>query len=85
MFLSSRLGQFLLVVGAVSEHGVDDVGAAAGEADEGGVVFLALGTFAVVEVPGFGVVQGGERGQEQGVLQPLVPASCRVFTFNRGA
>jgi hypothetical protein len=36
------------VVGAAAEHGVEDVAAAAGEADQGGVVFLALGVFAVV-------------------------------------
>ena len=37
-----------LVVGAVAEHGVDDVAAAAGQADYGSVVALALGAFAVV-------------------------------------
>ena len=32
----------------VAKHGVDDVDAAAGEADQGGVVPLALGSFPVV-------------------------------------
>lgn len=50
-FLSSRCGRFCLVVGAVAEHGVEDVAAAAGEADEGGVVLLASGSFPVVVGP----------------------------------
>jgi hypothetical protein len=33
---------------AVAEHGEDDVASASGEADQGGVVFLAFGAFAVV-------------------------------------
>lgn len=37
---------------AVAEHGEQDAGAAAGQADQGGVVAFALGSFAVVvEVP----------------------------------
>ena len=67
MWLSSRSGSGLgvAVVGAVAEHGVEDVAAAAGEADEGGVVFLALGSFAVVVGPAGGVGQGGERGEDE--------------------
>ena len=43
------LGQRGELVGlAVAEHGVDDVGAAAGEADQGGVVPLALCPFTVI-------------------------------------
>jgi len=38
----------VLVGDLVAEHGEQDVNAAAGEADEGGVVFLTLGAFAVV-------------------------------------
>ena len=38
-----------------SQHGVEDVAAAAGQADQGGVVFLAFGAFAVV------VAAGGSR------------------------
>jgi hypothetical protein len=37
-----------LVEGFVAEHGVEDVAASSCEADEGGVVFLAFGSFAVV-------------------------------------
>jgi hypothetical protein len=33
-----------LVEGFVAEHGVEDVTASSGEADEGGVVFLAFGS-----------------------------------------
>lgn len=36
------------VEGAVAEHGVEDVGAASSEGDEGLVVAFALGSFAVV-------------------------------------
>ena len=32
-----------------AKHGEDDVASAAGEADDGGVVFLAFSAFAVVE------------------------------------
>lgn len=45
MWLSSRGGDGcgfgVSVVGAVAEHGVEDVAAAAGQADQGGVVLLA--------------------------------------------
>jgi hypothetical protein len=39
----------------VFDHGVEDVGAASGEADEGGVVSFALCTFAVVSAAADGV------------------------------
>jgi hypothetical protein len=42
---------FRLIRGVGAEHGVQDVDAAAGEADQGGVVFLALGSFPVVVGP----------------------------------
>ncbi len=45
----ARLGRRRPGVGlVVAKHGVDDVDAAAGEADQGGVVPLALGSFPVV-------------------------------------
>lgn len=47
-FLSSRCGRFCLVVGAVAEHGVEDVDASSGQADEGRVVLLSRGSFPVV-------------------------------------
>ncbi len=41
---------------------MQDVDAASRQADQGGVVFLALRAFAVVVGPGDGVVQERERG-----------------------
>ena len=59
----------------VSEQGVEDVGAAPGEGDEGYVVLLLLSSFAVVVRPRDGVAQGGERGQEQRSFEDLVAAA----------
>lgn len=67
-----RLGDVGLVV---AKHCVEDVGSAPGEADDRGVVFLAFGSFTVVVGPAGGIAQRGECGQEQRVLQVLVPAS----------
>ena len=64
---------------ASDEHGEDDVAAAAGQADEGGVVAFAFGSFAVVEGFGGGVAQGGEGGQEHSVLEPVVSAAALGF------
>src|SRR5690625_6573708 len=62
-----------LVVGAVAKHREDDVAAAAGQADDGGVVALALCAFAIVVGLGDRVVVRGDPGRvEQRVLQPLV-------------
>ena len=73
-------------VAVVSDHGVEDVGLAAGEADECGVVPLALGSFAIVVGPGFGVgSQGCEGGHEQGVLQSFVAAAVDVLAADAGA
>lgn len=47
-FWSSGEGRPLVVEGAVSEHGVDDVAAAPGQVDDGGVVFLPLAAFLLV-------------------------------------
>lgn len=56
----------------VSKHGVKDVGLATGEADECGVLPLALGSPSVVVGPGFEVGwDGRERAIEQGALQSL--------------
>ena len=63
----------------VPEHGVEDVGAAAGEGDEGFVVLLLLSSFAVVVGPGDGVAQGREGGQEEGPLEDFVAAAGWVF------
>jgi len=48
-----------------ADHGEEDVDAAAGEADEGGVVALAFGSLAVVVGAGGGVAETGECRQEQ--------------------
>ena len=77
---SSCVGQFLgfagLVWGLGFEHGEDDVATSAGDADDRGVVFFALGAFALVVGVGVGVVLGSdERGDEHGVLETVVTAS----------
>jgi hypothetical protein len=56
-----------------------------GEADEGGVVFLAFGSFAVVVGAAGWVGQCGERGQEERPFEFSVAGSCRVLAFDRGA
>src|SRR5690349_12174245 len=76
------VGGEVAVAGA--EHGEDDVAAAAGEADEGGVVALALGAFAVVVVARVGTRERRERGQEEGVLEAVVAASAAVFAADAG-
>ena len=59
------------------EHREDDVAAAAGQADHGGVVVLALGALAIVVGLGVRVrVRGDPGGVEQRVFQPLVARAC---------
>ncbi len=67
------------------ERGVEDVAAASGQADQGGVVFLALGPLAVVVVAAGRVVQSGEGGQEQGAYEFVVARSCGMLTADRTA
>jgi hypothetical protein len=56
----------------VLEHGVENVAAASGEADQGRVVFFLRGApFVVVGATG-GVVEGVEGAQEQAALEFLV-------------
>ena len=67
MWLSSRVGGVGgggAVVLAGAEHGVQDVDAPAGEADEGGIVAFALRLVFVVVGPARGVLQGCEGGEE---------------------
>ena len=45
-----------VVGGLVFEHGEDEVAAAAGDADDGGVVVYSFCSFALVVGPGCGVV-----------------------------
>ena len=89
MGLSSREGFGCSLWGAVglavAEHGVDDVGAAAGQADQGGVVPFAGGSLAVVVGPAVGVPERGERGEEQRRLQGVVAALGAGLALDRGA
>jgi len=71
MILSSRCGALFgfgdgrgLVGLAVSEHGEEDVDAAAGQADDGSVVAFAFGAFAVVVGAAGRVFETGECRQE---------------------
>lgn len=73
------------VVGLVAEHGERDVAAAAGEADEGGVVFLAFCSFSVVVGPADWVGQGGERGEEERAFEFAVACAGGVFALDAGA
>lgn len=49
---------------AVPQHGEQDIDAATGEADEGGVVAPTAGSFAVVASPTVGVFSRREGGEE---------------------
>jgi hypothetical protein len=69
----------------VAEHGEQDVGAAAGQADQGGVVFLALGAFAVVVGAADRVGQSSERGEEERAFELFVAAAGGVFAADRAA
>jgi hypothetical protein len=46
---------------------------------------LALGAFAVIEGLGRGISQGGERGQEHGVLEPVVASPASGLGVEAGA
>jgi len=85
IWLSSR-GRFgVAVVGAVAEHGVEDIAAAAGQADQGGVVLLALGPLAVVVGPAGRVGQCGEGGEKERAFELTVAGPCRVLALDAGA
>lgn len=60
-----------LVRDLVAEHGEQDVDAAAGQADQGGVVAFALGSLAVVVGTAGWVGQGSERGEEECEVPPV--------------
>src|SRR5438874_13408635 len=74
-----------LVGGLGAQHGVQDVDAASCEAEEGGVVFLAFGAFAVVVGAAGRVGQGGERGQEERAFEVLVAAFGWVLAADGAA
>lgn len=85
-WLGCRGGGCWLVVGAVLEHREDDVAAAAGQEDHGGVVALALGALAIVVGLGDRVrVRGDPGGVEQRVFQPLVARACGELSTDRGS
>ena len=75
----------LLAVGLlVAEHGEQDVAAAAGQADECGVVFVSCPGPVLRSCDGFGA-QRGECGQEQGSFEVLVPGAGWELASNAGA
>src|SRR6266481_5674075 len=84
MLLSSGRSQgwpgWLLVGGAVAEHGPQRVDAPPGEGDEGLLMRLALGSFTFVERSRRGtVLQAGQRGEVAGPHQPAVEAFGSVM------
>jgi hypothetical protein len=64
---------------------MEHVDAAAGEAEDGLVVPLALGSLAVIVGAGGRVPEAGERGQEEGVLEAMVAVSAGHVAADRGA
>src|SRR6266851_863870 len=77
--LSSGRGErsWRAVERALAEHGVQHVDPPPGEAQDGLVVPLALGTLTVVIGPRGGMSQAGESRQEERVLEPMVAESTR--------
>jgi hypothetical protein len=61
-----------------AEHGVDDVAAAAGEADDGGVVLLAFRAFAGVVVARGVVVEEQKADSHMAFLSRWLPRRLRV-------
>jgi len=77
---------WFLVEDAVFEHAVDHVASAAREADDGGVVALALFVFALVVGDGRRVFGGrDERGLPQRVLEAFVAPSGGSLALDAGA
>jgi hypothetical protein len=75
---SKGLRSFFLRERPVAEHRVDELAAAACQADDGGVVFLALGPFADVVGLGNGVMAGGDPdGSEECILEFLIAGAGR--------
>lgn len=74
MWPDSGYEGWFLVEGSVFEHAVDYVAASAREADDSGVVVLALFAFALVVGDGRRVFGGrDEQGLPQRVLRRLLP------------
>src|SRR5690606_35764014 len=78
-------GEARLIGLLVADHGVEDVAAASGQADEGGVVLLTLGALAVVVGPGGRVLQRREGSKEERALELLVAAPRGVLASDGDA
>lgn len=74
MFLSSSLLDNRVVGGSITQHGEQDVAAAARKRDQSLVVTLALADFALVVGAGDGIAQCGKSREEQRALEYLVAA-----------
>lgn len=86
MWPGSGYEDWFLVEDAVFEHAVDHVASAAREADDGGVVALALFVFALVVGDGRRVFGGrDERGLPQRVLEAFVAPSGGSLALDAGA
>ena len=86
MWPGSGYEDWFLVEDAVFEHAVDHVASAAREADDGGVVALALFAFALVVGDGRRVFGGrDERGLPQRVLEAFVAPSGGSLALDAGA
>jgi len=71
--------------GVGAEHGEQDVAASSGEADEGGVVLLSLGSFPVVVGAADGVCKGCAGGEEESAFEFAVAAAGWVFAADAAA
>lgn len=86
MWPGSGYEGWFLVEGSVFEHAVDHVAAPTREADDGGVVALALFVFALVVGDGRRVFGGrDERGLPQRVLEAFVAPSGGSLALDAGA
>jgi hypothetical protein len=63
----------VLVGPAVADHGIEDVGAAAGEAEQSGGVVLAFGAFAVVVGPAGRVLELAKADKYKALFSARLP------------
>lgn len=73
-----------MVQGAIAQHRVEHIRAAACQSDQGLVMALALGSLAVAVRPRGRMLQRSEGREEQGPLQALVAPAGHVLTVDRG-
>jgi hypothetical protein len=83
--LSSSLRGGGSVEDLVAEQGEQDVAAASGQTVEGGVVFLAFGSFALVVGAVGGVREGREGGGEERTFECAVAGAGGVLAADTGA